>query len=199
MNSLPNDPQSSFSGDPQARRRPVELPDPRLECLLSYWSERRQGRAMPPRSSIDPLDMPRLILPFLMLAEVVRSGETCRYRYRIFATELVNAAKGDMTGRFLDDCLPEKDGYRDYVVALYDGLVHEGRPLYSAGDFIAYGEPERPERSTQRLMLPLGTVQEGVTHVLAAQVFTIYGAPVGHPMESAASYREQTHRFLCVD
>ncbi len=175
------------------------LRDARLDALLRYWSEQRNGSPLPPRSAIDPLDMPTEVLPFLMLVDVIPAGERRRYRYRLFGTEMVIAAKGDMTWRFLDECVPEKDGYRDYILALYESLVQERRPLYSTGDFLAHAAPGTLERSTQRLMLPLGTPEDGVTHVLAGQILTAHVQVEGHPMHSAALYREHAHRFLQID
>ncbi len=68
--------------------------------LHDYWNAKRDGRAMPRRSDIDPSEIKRL-LPYLLLGEF--AGEPVRLRYRLVGTEVVTVYGADFTGRWLDE------------------------------------------------------------------------------------------------
>ena len=67
--------------------------------LFAYWDAKRQGRAMPQRSDIDPVDFPKH-LPRIVLVDV--EGEdadgTSRLRYRVVGTKEVELRGRDPTG-----------------------------------------------------------------------------------------------------
>jgi len=73
---------------------------PRVRAFHGYWRSKCGSAAVPLRSSIEPLEIPRL-LPYLALTEI----ETpFRVRYRLVGTKLVESNGFDFTGRYLEDC-----------------------------------------------------------------------------------------------
>lgn len=61
--------------------------------LYRYWLAKRSGRSMPPRSGIDPTEIPAL-LPYLGIIEKA-SGEL---RYRLVGTSMAQQLGCDVTG-----------------------------------------------------------------------------------------------------
>lgn len=119
---------------------------------------------MPRRSSIDPVDIPRL-LPYLMLTDVIEAG---RFRYRLVGTAIEDIAGAGMTGRFVEDVIGHVP-YRDYLIDLYAEVIRRRCPVFSESDFIALDD--EPVRATQRIMLPLSSDGAKVDVVLSGQVF----------------------------
>src|SRR5689334_21377806 len=68
-----------------------------LAAALAYWDRKRDGRCMPARRDLDPLlEIPRL-LPWVMLADVLR--DPLDFRYRLIGTGVVNRSRRDFSGR----------------------------------------------------------------------------------------------------
>lgn len=132
--------------------------------LAAYWSAKRGGERLPPRRAIDPLDMPRRLLPHLALAEP--TGEGMAVRFRLLGTELVQRAGRDDTGRTSADIL--QGGYRDYIETLYATVIAEGRPLYAESTRVW---AEEGTGRVRRLMLPVTAddLTGSVAFVLSAQ------------------------------
>ncbi|SMF80975.1 PAS domain-containing protein [Tistlia consotensis] len=140
------------------------IEDPRLRELYRYWDELRRGRIGPAYAEVDVLELPRRVLPFILLAEVVGEGAQQRYRFRLCGTE-VEATFGRKMGGFFVDELSTGE-YRAYMVGLYAQLVRTRRPIYSVGSY--HGRAI----STERLMLPLSDDGRKVDRVLSAQTFS---------------------------
>lgn len=140
-----------------------DLGDPALRALFRYWTARRGARRWPARDDIDPLDL-KPLLGQLVLLETVGSGETMRFRYRLFGTSFVDWFGFDMTGRMIDDW--PKPEYRAVMTASYREVVVAGRPFRRLRRFVKDGRLLRYEA----LMLPLGDATQ-VTMILVAQVF----------------------------
>jgi len=90
-----------FVGTP----RIVELPTGPISHLLkdlhAYWLSKKGARIAPPRSAIDPAEIPRALLPYLALLDVV--GQPPLFRVRLFGTALAQAYGEDLTGTYLDE------------------------------------------------------------------------------------------------
>jgi hypothetical protein len=95
------------------------------------------------------------------------------YRYRLIGTEIATAMGVKATGRLVHEMLLD-DGYRAYVLDLYDTVVRERRALYTENVFLS---PHHgvTERNTKRVMLPLSVDGEIVNMVLVAQIFSYVG------------------------
>lgn len=131
-------------------------------AIAEYWSERRGGRAMPPRGAIDPLTIPRLALPHVFLVEIIRdAGAEPRFVYRIVGTA-INA----MTGR---DITGQEISARTYGPIVETVLEPFRRVAASAAPLGARTRAVRGDTvfESESVFLPLG---DGVqpSHVLGA-------------------------------
>lgn len=135
-----------------------------LDWVLEYWRSLRGDRVMPARRDFDPTDVPPKILPNLLLVEVL---DEKRFLYRLHGTAHVEATGWDLTGSYLHE-LPERGGYRDYIIGIYERLVQEKAPLFTESTI---HWKKYVTRSTQRLMMPFSNDGQTLHHVLSAQVF----------------------------
>jgi len=146
-----------------APQPPLSLP--LLRSLYAYWAEKRQGRPMPDRADIDPIEM-RAWLGNLMLVEIAPDGD---FVYRLYGSTFVNQFKVDMTGRSIRD-LPAAQA--ELLRSEYDAVVKSARPMsrhYTASfDFTSRDRRSQwqVERSWERLVLPLTNGGESVRMLL---------------------------------
>lgn len=108
---------------------PLPFADDRILLnLAAYWSAKRGGHPLPPRAAIDPLDMPRRLLPHLMLVEP--TGRDIEVRFRLVGTELVQRLRRDPTGKTSREFYPQDSAYRSYMEQIYSSVIQRGHPLY---------------------------------------------------------------------
>jgi hypothetical protein len=117
--------------------------------LAAYWSAKRGGYPLPPRAAIDPLDMPRRLLPHLALVEP--TGHGSEIRFRLVGTELVQRFGRDATGKTSTDLYADAE-YRQYVERIYNSVIESAQPLYI--DNIRRWPDEGSGRA-RRLLLPV--------------------------------------------
>lgn len=86
-----------FDYDPK-----LAIQSPILQLGLSAWNKLRGARGMPAPEDIDPLRLPRQILPHVSLLEIERNPEL-RFRWRLLGTHITTWLNRDMTGRYWDD------------------------------------------------------------------------------------------------
>jgi hypothetical protein len=171
----------------------AELDDARLRELYAFW-QKLGGDAGVPRSAVDPVDIPRSLLPHLLLTEVVEDpARGRRYRYRLVGSAIVERAGSDPTWAYLDSILPTDHGYRDYILGLYDRVVDGSGPLYSHDVYVTVERAAQPELGTRRLMLPL---RDGgrVDHVLSVQTFEVIQGVQPKPFLAVDGFRRGTVR-----
>ena len=127
---------------------PPELQaDSLLTALLDYWERQRGDCAMPRRKDIDPLDLPRPLLPFI---EIVERGVEDRLRWRLVGTAIVDAMGKDTTGRYLDQAL---DGsYRQFIEHIHRTAMGAQRPVYAV---CRLGAPGGSAVAARLLVAPL--------------------------------------------
>ncbi len=136
---------------------------------------------MPDRRDIDPVDMPRFVLPHLAMTDIL---EDMRMRVRLVGTEITRQHKRDNTGKFTHEYLQGE--YLDYVTALYTQLHQSRRPLFSESIF----HHEHSNLQTTRLILPLTLGGAEVRIGMMAQTFKFVGAgrvaPLTVPLDRGA-------------
>jgi hypothetical protein len=138
--------------------------DDRLVGLAEYWANKRRGRRYPSRADLDPLEL-KPLLGHLLMVDVVRPPEGgLRFRYRLFGTEFVFYHGGDLTGHWLDDIA--NPGFRDELLALYRGVVADGRMRTLSYDYWI----DEQRRRFQAVLLPLSADGEIVNIVLGCGV-----------------------------
>lgn len=139
-------------GTPAQRARfAAKLPfadDPLLMEAALYWSAKRGKRAMPRRSDISPIDMPRQLLPHLIVGEL--SHDPFQVRFRLVGTEMVARYGRDYTGLTIDDFMT--GDYAAYIKGLFRKVYDTAAPVYSDSQF---KWNDGGASATRRLMLPL--------------------------------------------
>lgn len=133
--------------------------DPVLGAALAYWRRKRDGRCMPSRRDIDPVEVPTL-LPNLQLIEIVAGG---RFRYRLIGTALVEAFGRDYTGQYPDELF---DAPRARSIIETHNAVRDARqPLFLRS---RYFSTKNVDIIANRLYLPLSDDDREVNMILGA-------------------------------
>ncbi|MCR9072772.1 MAG: PAS domain-containing protein [Alphaproteobacteria bacterium] len=145
-----------MDGD-QARPLELELHAPAHTAAFAYWQTRKPSPALlPSRQDLDPLDMPRKLLPWVNLIEVHRNGVDLRYRHRLVGTGIVDMRNRDGTGFWFDQLYETERTAQ--IRRVLDLVVHDAHPYILDDDL---GSTGRPYRTLHSLVLPLAT--DGVT------------------------------------
>jgi len=129
--------------------------------LYRYWDAKRQGRAMPARSDLDPSEI-RKLLPHLTLIERVEQ----RFRYRLVGTTASEELGRDLTGGFVGDYVNPPE-YAAAVQAIFARVFATGRPLFTTGE---YRSASQAIHAISRLMLPLGDDGTNVNMVIFTRI-----------------------------
>jgi hypothetical protein len=103
----------------------LEIGHPALRDLHRYWEARRSGRAMPSRADMDPVELPRALLPNLFLVDV--EGSPPRFRYRLVGTELTAVMRRELRGRYIDE-MPFL--FRKFALPAYAEVMARAAPTY---------------------------------------------------------------------
>jgi hypothetical protein len=156
--------------------------EPVLSAVYEFCAARRGGRRLPSRADIDPVDMPRFVLPKLVLLDVFDGG--ARFRWRLTGTEVVNRFGRDTTGRFGEEVL--SGDYLAFLTSLTQQVCRSQVPVYSHAVF---RWKEMRSLTTSRLFVPLGDEASGVTQILGAHDF---GGRPGLTPNPAALLRDAT-------
>lgn len=96
--------------------------------LLTYWLKIKEGRQMPCRDDMDPVDIPRL-LSGIWLADVVED-DGLYFKVRLFGTDLVRAFQLESTHMQLDEVTFTGD-----IIERLKILVQTKKAYYSICDF----------------------------------------------------------------
>jgi len=143
--------------------------DSGLAILYRYWAGKKRGQVLPRRADIDPTELPGNLCPTLMLLDVLRDGDSIRLRYRLVGTAFTHAFARDPTHEFVDEALPIRSGYRDYIINLCLEMIRIRKPIYSENLFALDGQPM--PMVTKRLTLPLASDGETIDMVLASHAY----------------------------
>jgi hypothetical protein len=138
--------------------------DPILGPALAYWIEKRGNRLMPSRRDIDPIEIPRKILPNLQIIDVVDGG--ARFRYRLIGTATVEAYGEDFTGRYPDEMFPPD--LRDFIHRIYGQVCAWRTPLFLTNRYIT---AKGFKLASKRIYMPLSDDDAQVRHILGALRF----------------------------
>jgi len=173
--------------------------DPQLRLLYGYWCSKKRGRAMPSRTDIDPVDLPGSLWPHLILLDVVpedASGEARgpRFRYRVLGSTFMHAFARNPTGEFLDEALPARNGYSEYVTGIYRDMVALKKGIYTENSFTLDGQAV--PMFTRRLSLPLSSDGETVNMALASALYEYDRSPIEGYLSDKTGFRAITRVVL---
>ena len=137
-----------------------------LRPLLLYWVAARGGKLMPSRADIDPVTMPRRLLPNIVLVDVVPAS--FRFRYRVMGTAVSRMLGADWTGRYVDE-VPELG---EQLHAQYLDTVESGRPTLRFNERERFDDVLMQHRivRSERLLLPLSNTDRTVFMVLGGHL-----------------------------
>jgi hypothetical protein len=140
----------------------MEFPDtchPNTIALYNYWLAKCGNRSMPARADIDPVEMPRQLLPGISIVDVV--ADERRYVYRLVGTEDVEVRGHDPTGKSVLEGFfgPSPEDALD----CYDKVVETRAPLLDPTPFTA---PSGKWINEETLFLPLSDDGENVNKIL---------------------------------
>lgn len=114
---------------------------------------------MPARADIDPVEMPRQLLPGICIIDVV--ADERRYVYRLVGTEDVEVRGNDPTGKSV------VEGYfgpsAEDALSCYDRVVETRAPILDPTPFTA---PSGKWINEETLFLPLSDDGERVNKIL---------------------------------
>jgi hypothetical protein len=140
----------------------MEFPDtchPNTIALYKYWLAKCGSRSMPARADIDPVEMPRQLLPGISIVDVV--ADERRYVYRLVGTEDVEVRGYDPTGKSVLEGFfgPSPED----ALSCYDRVVETRAPLLDPTPFTA---PSGKWINEETLFLPLSDDGKSVNKIL---------------------------------
>lgn len=134
------------------------------KVLLDHYTGLRAGGAMPTRAQIDPLDIPRAVLPSVYLLEPTDGYSD--WIYRLIGTEIVERFGVDRTGQSLKSFLPP------HRAAL---LIENSNRVVAAGKPMCFRL--RPHRTAMQhfyaetMSLPIEDTRSGNTWLFGGTFF----------------------------
>jgi hypothetical protein len=127
--------------------------------MYKYWQSKCSNRSMPARADIDPVDMPRRLLPGICIVDVV--ADERRYVYRLVGTGDAEVRGNDPTGKSV------LEGFfgpsAQDALSCYDRVVTSRAPFLDAAPFTA---PSGKYVNEETLFLPLSDDGETVNKIL---------------------------------
>ena len=134
-----------------------------LEDCFAFWLSRRSGRSVPLKSAIDPVEMPRHIIPHLFIYERTPDG---RLRCRLGGTAVCTAFQYDPTGRYLDEMVPPEA--HDSRIPLFQNVIDRALPLAFSGNMVV---PGRTWIKFRRLMMPISIRGDAADGIFGMVIF----------------------------
>jgi hypothetical protein len=131
-----------------------------ISKAMAYWERIRAAHAMPRRSELDPVDIPRL-LPFVMLIDVL--GEPLDFKFRLIGTEIDAIISDDYLGRRFSAIPHMTSGNK--VWAEYETVVRRRQPLTAAVDYVG---ADGYVRGIRHCLMPLSADRETVDMIFVA-------------------------------
>jgi hypothetical protein len=129
------------------------------KLIYAHWRARCRGNAPPRRADIDPIDLPRRLLPCITIVEAVPDER--RYIYRLVGTREVDVRGSDPTGksvmeRYFGQSLEE-------ALRFYDSVVATRSPAYNPNPYVS---ADGRFINEENLFLPLSEDGETVNRIV---------------------------------
>ncbi|MEK9969068.1 MAG: PAS domain-containing protein [Ferrovibrio sp.] len=126
--------------------------------IHAYWRSKCRRDAggrwrLPARTDIDPLEIPRDLLPGIVLLEIEDHDGRRRFRLRLFGSDVEAMTGGNETGRYYDE-VTDQPGMYERIDAVLGQLIAERQPVYVAAPS---GAADRGFLLFGRLALPLAS------------------------------------------
>ncbi len=134
--------------------RPYDDAEPVLSAMYDFWLSKCRGGRLPGRRDMDMVEIPRAMLPLMMMLDVEKKAGAAgrRFRYRLIGTQIAQYAGRDFTGHYLDEVIPPERAVE--LVASINATIDTRLPNTLASP---YAFPNRDFNHVRRLFLPLAT------------------------------------------
>jgi hypothetical protein len=142
---------------------PTTIRDARLLGLFFYWHGKCQGRVMPARRDIDPIEMRRWLGNLLL---VDFPPDPMQYRIRLDGVNLVQFYSNSREGKGVEALTSEEE--RRIVLPQYMTVLEKKQPAYYESEFVT---SEGIVTSQRKLLLPLSEDGARVNMVLGGIYF----------------------------
>jgi hypothetical protein len=139
------------------------IDDDLLRHARSFWDRVRGSRSMPDLPDIDPVEMPRSILPHVFLSNVLERPR--RYVCRLAGTR-VEEHLGPIKGKTLDNL--NFGGETSDILRQYDDTVLHRMPTYCSHDFT---DADGWRYRFNRLLMPLSSNDRDVQWLFGIILF----------------------------
>lgn len=137
----------------------LEVCLPETAAFYRYWDAKRQGRAMPSKSDLDPLEM-KSWLPGIILVDVLRNPY--RLIYRVVGTRSVEMRNSEVTGKPIEQ--GAHGNKLPHVLENYRLVVENQTLVY---DWDGTATQDGLTLATEVLMLPLSSDGATVDRVIS--------------------------------
>jgi hypothetical protein len=145
----------------------VDLPDPRLRELLSYWRGLPRTGDLPALDAVDPIAMGPAV-GYAMLLQALPDGD---FRYRLYGSRIAERAGFDMTGKRTSE-IPTNPASAAFFGAVYAAVTLRRAPIFTRH----VPPPQVAVTEWSRLVLPMQGL-DGRLDFLVGNVPGDYRAP----------------------
>ncbi len=128
-----------------------------IQAFADFWEAKRGNRRAPPRSAIDPAEIPQH-LPNVLLLDVLDGGRD--FRFRLVGTAVVRATGRDVTGRTFSDVYSVGSPAFTTMRSVHHRVVVECRPIFVRCD--VFWLPQEDPREFEGGFFPLSRDGETV-------------------------------------
>jgi len=144
-----------------------EVPEDSLtRTAYQFWRGLIMEPALPARTDFKPEAVPRKVLPWVFLMDVIRASDgTLDYRYRLNGTSNVSLVGRDPTGKLASEIFAKTE--RRFMLDSFNMTVKEKAPTFWVG---AVPHDRIDQINIWRGLFPLASDRENVDHILGIAV-----------------------------
>ena len=139
---------------------------PLMYEAYGVWRTLGGDDKLPSLADIDPLSLPRHMLPHIQLLDI-EVGETTRFRWRLIGTHVTGALGRDATGQYWDE-LYDQEALEALRLGV-DWVRDQRRPIRCSG---TAGFVDRSFQKFETILMPLSDDQETVNAVWMVAIFS---------------------------
>lgn len=151
-----------------------EIESEAVRGVVDLWQSLRDGRRFPARDALAPRTLKRLIR-HVMLLRVIDGGAD--YEFRIVGDVQVQAYGTSFLGMKLSEVAREYPKFAEGKKIFFDG-VRMGRDPFGYRGWIGKDMPDTRYSYHEMALLPLGSSDDIVDHILVAGVYVLRGYPI---------------------
>lgn len=142
------------------------IDDPHFSEIFHFWKGRCQAGGLPGVQEMDPVELPRTVLPFIILLDVCENPT--RFRYRLTGTKIDQVQNRNISGTYVDEHNPKE--LREFLTEDLLEMMETAEPHFCR---VVFKNVTGHLRNVAALRLPLAeeTGQRKVFRVLVILQF----------------------------